>query len=194
MKLSLENTTWPARGSAQFMRSRDRHGDLSNMTFGFSIHLNGLTFQGPEGLYQAFKFPSDPDVQGQIASQRSGMDAKKTAYRSPRKTVPHWDEIRIDAMALTLALKLQQHPDRFGRALAQTQGLHIVETSYQDQWWGAKPDQAGNLHGINALGRLLTILRDLHQENPATAPRGLEALADSSRLIMNGAPAVLPQA
>ena len=46
---------------AVFFRSRDQHGDLSNMTFGFPLSVNGVTFEGPEGLYQALKFPNLPD-------------------------------------------------------------------------------------------------------------------------------------
>ena len=48
---------------AFFMRSRDRYGRLSNMTSGFPLEVNRLRFQGPEGLYQAMKFPHDPAQQ-----------------------------------------------------------------------------------------------------------------------------------
>lgn len=72
MQIDLAASTWPSAGCAAFMRSRERHGELSNMTFGFPLQLNGLTLQSSEGLYQALKFPSHPEVQRTIASQRSG--------------------------------------------------------------------------------------------------------------------------
>ena len=188
MQIKLENTAWQPSTSAAFMRSRDRHGDLSNMSFGFPIELGGLKFQGPEGLYQALKFPRFPEIQSDVARQRSGMDAKRTAYRHPHRVMPGWDAVKLDAMALTLALKLQQHPDSFGQALTRTRGLDIVEVSYRDQWWGAKPDCSATMHGVNALGRLLTLLRDMHREDPKTAARRMTAMADTAPFIINAKP------
>jgi hypothetical protein len=64
-------------------------------------------------------------------------------------------------MAQTLALKLKQHPQRFGKALRETYGRPIVEKSRRDDFWGAKPDQDETvLRGQNVLGQLLTELRD----------------------------------
>ena len=189
MQVELQEVTWPAGTSAAFMRSRDRYGDLSNMSFGFPIKINGLIFQGPEGLYQALKFPEQPQIQSDLAQQRSGMEAKRAAYRHPKSFMPGWDAVKLDAMALTLALKLAQHPETFGTALTQTRGLDIVEISHRDQWWGARPDSTGVMHGINALGRLLTLLRDMHQENPKTAAPRLMAMANTSPFHINGQPA-----
>ena len=104
---------------AVFFRSRERHGQLSNMTHAFPLTVNAVTFQGPEGLYQALKFPHDPDFQRLIGAQRSGMEAKHIAY-TRKDTAPTWDSFRGDAMAFTLALKLLQHPDAFGAALIDT--------------------------------------------------------------------------
>ena len=123
---------------AVFFRSRERHGQLSNMTHGFPLAVNAVSFQGPEGLYQALKFPHDPTFQRLIGAQRSGMDAKRTAY-SRRDTAPNWDAFRADAMAFTLALKLLQHPDAFGAALTDTGSLPIIERSSRDAWWGTQP-------------------------------------------------------
>ena len=60
MQVNLEPRTYPQDTSAAFKRSKDQYGKLSNMTGGFSLTVNGLTFQSPEGLYQALKFPSNP--------------------------------------------------------------------------------------------------------------------------------------
>ena len=144
---------------ALFMRSRDQHGKLSNMTFGFPLEVNRMRFQGPEGLYQALKFPDDPRHQAEIARQRSGMEAKRVAYRNPNVR-PDWDEIRVEAMAYTLATKLLQHPN-FGKELIATGELPIVEMSRRDDFWGAKPTGgSAELQGSNTLGQLLTLLRD----------------------------------
>ena len=164
MMIELSEKTWRKAECAYFMRSRERHGQLSNMTSGYPLTVNGLTFQGPEGLYQALKFPLSPDAQRAIARQRSGMDAKKTAYALNHGFRRDWEEVKLDAMALTLAIKLIQHPERFGSALGETGDMDIVEMSHRDAWWGAKPE--GNiLRGVNALGKLLTLLRDLRADS-----------------------------
>ncbi len=176
---------------AVFFRSRERHGQLSNMTHGFPLTVNAITFQGPEGLYQALKFPHDPDFQRTIGAQRSGMDAKRIAY-TRKDTVPTWDSFRADAMAFTLALKLLQHPATFGAALAGTGSLPIVERSSRDAWWGAMPDQDGSLTGRNVLGQLLSQLRDLlaNHQDPTRAAGVLLANAHTSPLTVGANPAV----
>ncbi len=182
-------TTYEPARSAAFMRSRDRYGDMSNMTFGFPLSVNGMEFQGPEGLYQALKFPNSPETQGAIAEQRSGMDAKKAAYRD-HNFRPDWEEIKVQAMRYTLAVKLRQHPQRFGKALAETGDLPIVERSNRDPFWGAQP-QGNTLIGTNTLGKLLTELRDTLGDNggdAAKAAGAFTAQVPAERLSVNGRP------
>ncbi len=83
------------------MKSREQHGDLSNMTFGYPLHVNSMTFQGPEGLYQALKFPGSPETQQRIAQAGSGIEAKKIAYGDKANFRPDWEQVRIHAMAFT---------------------------------------------------------------------------------------------
>ena len=187
-QIDLQPKDWRPSQCAVFFRSREQHGDLSNMTFGFPLNINGLKFQGPEGLYQALKFPEHPKIQRQIASRKSGMEAKQTAYQHHNRTTSNWDNIKLDAMTLTLAVKLAQHPGKFGAALKNTAQRPIVEKSSRDTWWGAKPLQNGNLKGANALGQLLTILRDLHQADPETAAQKMMEQAALEKLTLNGQP------
>ena len=191
LNLNLNPRSHIPADCAVFFRSRERHGQLSNMTHGFPLAVNAVSFQGPEGLYQALKFPHDPTFQRLIGAQRSGMDAKRTAY-SRRDTTPKWDAFRADAMAFTLALKLLQHPATFGAALIDTGSLPIVERSSRDAWWGAMPDQDGSLTGHNVLGQLLSQLRDLlaQHQNPTRAAGILLANANTSPLTVGALPAV----
>jgi ribA/ribD-fused uncharacterized protein len=189
MDVAMDAATYDPAHSAAFMRSRDRYGDMSNMTFGFPLSVNGLEFQGPEGLYQALKFPGSPETQRAIASQRSGMDAKKAAYRD-HNFRPDWEEVKVQAMRYTLAVKLRQHPRRFGEALAETGDLPIVERSNRDPFWGARP-QGNILAGVNTLGKLLTELRDTLGENGGDAAKAANAFAaqvPAERLRVNGRP------
>ena len=190
MDANLDTAIYETARSAAFMRSRDQYGDLSNMTFGFPLTVNGTEFQGPEGLYQALKFPHSPETQTAIASQRSGMDAKKAAYQD-HNFRPDWEEIKVQAMRYTLAVKLRQHPRRFGEALEETGGLPIVERSNRDPFWGARP-QGNTLEGVNMLGKLLTELRDTLRENGGDAARAAAAFtarAPAELLSVNGRPA-----
>ena len=185
----MQTETYQTGNVAAFMRSRDRYGDLSNMTFGFPLAVNGVRFQGPEGLYQALKFPNSPETQRAIASQGSGMDAKKAAYRD-HNFRPDWEEIKVQAMRYTLAVKLRQHPRRFGEALAETGDLPIVERSNRDPFWGAQP-QGNTLIGANTLGKLLTELRDTLGDNGGDAAKAAGAFTapvPAERLSVNGQP------
>ena len=158
--IDTETSLYDAFQCAVFRRSKDRHGELSNMTGGYPLSYAGVRFQSPEGLYQALKYPDNHDLQRAIGACRSGMDAKRYAYASAAAPREGWDALRVEAMALTLALKLAQHPERFGRALRATGRSPVVESSARDPFWGARP--AGQtLNGANALGKLLTRLRDL---------------------------------
>ena len=190
----MQTETYQTGNVAAFMRSRDRYGDLSNMTFGFPLAVNGVGFQGPEGLYQALKFPHNPPAQRLIASQKSGMEAKKTAYQD-HDFRPDWEEIKVQAMALTLAVKLSQHPRRFGEALEETGDLPIVERSSRDPFWGAQP-RGNTLVGANTLGKLLTRLRDGLSRSRGDVDQAIRAFTKDltlERFTVNGRP-VTPEA
>ena len=180
--------------AASFMRSKEQHGDLSNMTGGMPITVNGITFKSSEGLYQALKFPQYPEIQRRIGSARSGMDAKRLAYQPSVPITEGWDDIRIDAMRYTVAHKLGQNPGRFGSALRNTGELPIVEKSYRDQFWGAKPEGA-YLVGDNHLGRILTRLRAellAHSGDAAQAARAFIVQTRTQNLYVNGKPVPVP--
>ena len=58
--------------------------------------------------------------------------------------------------------KIRQHPNSFGKVLLDTKSQDIVELSYKDTFWGAKPTSDGTyLIGQNWLGRCLMAVREL---------------------------------
>lgn len=189
MDTSDRPTTYIAQGAAAFRRSKEEHGKLSNMTHGFPLKVNGIRFQSPEGLYQALKFPSAAEVQREIANQRSGMEAKATAYNH-KNFCPDWDAVRVNVMRFTQALRLIQHPAKFGNALLSTNGKPIVEVSTRDPFWGAQPKQNGKiLQGTNMLGKILTELRNeylSHDRDPLLAAQAFLNATPTSHLVING--------
>ena len=149
---------------APFRKTREQWGGFSNMAGGFPVTVNGMTFQSSEGLYQALKFPHDTTAQRAIAQASNGYRSKIMAYAPGNKPMPGWDEVRIDAMRVALAFKLDQQP-RFGAMLISSAGRTIVENSSRDPFWGARPVNGG-YQGSNILGKLLTELRSVLMETP----------------------------
>ena len=144
---------------AAFSKSREQWGEFSNMCGGFPIVVNDLRFQSSEGLYQALKFPHAPDKQRDIAQANNGFWAKKVAYRKDG-VLPYdqWDDHRVDAMRVSLAFKVAQHPKLIDVILASG-SQDIVEKSSRDAFWGANPIGSEGFQGANVLGKLWMDLR-----------------------------------
>ena len=168
-----------AEESAAFKYSREQYGDLSNMSNGMPIYVNGLKFQSSEGLYQALKHPTDPELQAVIGTARSGMDAKRSAYS--QDPCPNWMDIRINAMRFTLAMKVQRHYKRLMPVLKSTKGLYIVENSSRDTFWGANPIvPTRSYKGSNVLGKIWMELTE------ASSPAQYVKSVDLDGLLING--------
>ena len=142
-----------------FRRTREEFGGLSNMAGGYSIRLGRHTIRTSEHLYQALRFPDHPEIQLAILAIASPLMAKQRAQANIELTRPDWQEIKTDVMAWCLQLKLLNNRGAFGRLLLDTNNLDIVEISYNDDYWGAKPINGSLLQGWNVLGRLLWMLR-----------------------------------
>ena len=75
--------------SAVFQRNRDRHGILSNM-YPVKIVVNGSEFNSSEALYQACRFPNNPDIQTAIMREKNAMAAKISAHKSVQLSRSDW--------------------------------------------------------------------------------------------------------
>ena len=146
-------------GAAVFRIVRERWGGLSN--FGaFPLEVNGVAIPTSEALYQACRFPADPDLQRQVIAQPSPMAAKVKANAVSNRTRADWFGINVRLMRWVLRVKLACNRDSFGQLLNSTGEMPIVEHSKHDRFWGAQV-QGGQFVGVNALGRLLMELREL---------------------------------
>ena len=155
---------WSYADSATFYRSRDKFGGLSNMAGGYPITLGTMRARTSEHLYQALRFPNDPDLQQAIFALPSPLFAKRLAYRHLNATRSDWEEVKSDVMTWCLELKYVQHRHTFGELLLATGDRNIVEVSPRDDYGGAKPIANGDqppviLRGWNVLGRLLWMMR-----------------------------------
>jgi ribA/ribD-fused uncharacterized protein len=134
------------------------------MAGGYVPFVNGVRVPTSEALYQACRFPHLPEVQKLIIDQTSPMTAKMKSKPYRKDSRPDWDAVRVKIMRWCLHVKLVQHWEKFGDLLLSTGNMPIVEESYRDQFWGAKPVDAETLSGMNILGRLLVELRERLRE------------------------------
>ena len=158
--------TYHRASSAVFLKTKEKHGGLSNMAGGFPLEVNGVNIRTSEALYQACRFPHIPKVQHEIIAQRSPMTAKMKGKPHRHNSRPDWDSVRIKIMRWCLQVKLAQNWDKFSALLLETGDMPIVEHSRRDDFWGAKPVDGETLVGTNALGRLLMELRERVKDEP----------------------------
>ncbi|HHT97121.1 MAG TPA: NADAR family protein [Clostridiales bacterium] len=151
--------TFSKNNSVVFCKTKDKYGGLSNMCAGYPINVNGVIFNTSEALYQSLKFPHNVEVQRKILEARSPMAAKMISKEFIEFERPDWREVNIDIMRWCLRAKLICNWSKLGELLMSTYNLQIVELSYKDDFWGAKPI-GDNFKGYNILGRLLNELRD----------------------------------
>ena len=147
--------------AAVFRIVRERWGGLSN--FGaFPLEVNGVHIGTSEALYQACRFPAEPELQELIVSQPNPMAAKVKANEKADRTRTDWFTINVRLMRWVLRVKPACNYDSFGQLLDSTGEMPIVEHSKHDRFWGARYE-GGELVGVNALGRLLMELREKHR-------------------------------
>ena len=155
-----EYRTYQRSECAVFLKTAEQFGGLSNMAGGYVLTINGVRILTSEALYQACRFPHLPEIQKLIIGQTSPMTAKMKSKPYRKDSRPDWDAVRVKIMRWCLHVKLVQNWEKFGDLLLSTGTMPIVEESYRDQFWGAKPTDVETLTGLNVLGRLLVELRE----------------------------------
>ena len=168
--LGEQSATWITAECVIFRRTRDRYGGLSNMAAGYPLRVNGIDVPTTESLYQALRYPKLPEVQRRIIATANPMAAKRIAIAHYPHTRPDWYDIRVEVMRWVSGVKLAQNWERFSELLTSTANRPIVEFSYRDDFWGAKPSSQDNLIGVNMLGQILMHLRDVvrNWDRPST--------------------------
>jgi ribA/ribD-fused uncharacterized protein len=171
-----EQRTYRRQDSITFRKTTEQFGGLSNMAGGYPIEVNGIKILTSEALYQACRFPHLPEVQRLIIAERSPMTAKMKTKPYRDNSRPDWNLVRTKVMRWCLQVKLVQNWDKFSQLLLATGDLPIVEDSWKDDFWGAKPQAEEILIGINALGRLLMQLREQVKSGEITAQTIIQPL------------------
>ncbi|WP_445719972.1 NADAR family protein [Flavobacterium sp.] len=150
-----------AKEAIVFRKTTEPFGGLSNMASGYALYINEVIIPSSEHLYQAMRYPTNPEIQFEIINQDNAMKAKMISNKYKAQfSRPDWEKIQIKVMRWALEIKLAQNWDKFSTILKETQNKSIVEYATDNKIWGAKPINNGELVGVNALGRLLMELRE----------------------------------
>jgi len=144
--------------SVIFLKTKEDFGGLSNMAGGFSINVNDIIIPSSEHLYQACRFPNNPELQWDIINERSPMNAKWISKAHTHLTRPDWEKVKFKVMQWAIEIKLSQNWNTFGELLRLTGDKNIVEATKKDKVWGAVMD-GEYYRGVNALGRILMYIR-----------------------------------
>jgi ribA/ribD-fused uncharacterized protein len=156
-----EPCDWYKLNSVIFCKVKDEYGDLSNIANRMPITVihngNELVFDSSEALYQSLAFSHIPEHILEIQAAKTAYASKIVAYERISERLPHWNNVKVSAMAFTLSAKLQS--SRFQTALQSTSSMNIIEISKTDEFWGAVP-LFYRLRGRNMLGNLLMQLRN----------------------------------
>lgn len=144
--------------SAEITRFADSYRFLSNFWL-CEVTVGGLIFPSSEHAYQALKTLdsaqricfTDPDMSpGQ--AKRAGRTVTLRA---------DWEQVKKRAMFRVVLAKFIQNPD-LAKLLEATGDMPLEEgNTWHDNYWGACgcTEHAG--YGLNYLGRILMMVRDL---------------------------------
>ncbi|MFC4739373.1 NADAR family protein [Flavobacterium ponti] len=150
-----------AKEAIVFRKTTEPFGGLSNMASGYALYINEVIIPSSEHLYQAMRYPTNPEIQFEIINQDNAMKAKMISNKyKAQYSRPDWEKIQIKVMRWALEIKLAQNWDKFSSILQDTENKSIVEFATDNKIWGAKPANTNELVGVNALGRLLMDLRE----------------------------------
>ena len=151
-----------------FRFSRAEWGAFSNFQpLAVAIVAGPWSFGTSEGLYQAAKFGTRPDIQRRIAEAPTAREAAAIGRTPGLGIDPGWNAQRVDVMRWVLRMKREANQAELDAVLTATGDRPIVEVSTRDPWWGARP-VADRHEGRNVLGRLwMELRRQLRDHDPA---------------------------
>ena len=167
-----ETRTYKFAEVCHFRHTSAPHGELSNFfPLPTPVPAGLLTFPTSEHLFQACKFPGNPDLQARIAEAKTPREAKIAARSAPLDDIHIWNRRRANVMRWVIRVKYESNSTLLRAVLDCTGDSPIVENSARDCFWGASPD-GGNLVGANVLGRLWMELRSMLVDNHPRAASG----------------------
>ena len=164
MTIDLSSKIYDLNRVVSFYKTDELYGGLSNMSgINYPLQINGINIRSTEALYQACRFPANPEIQRLIIDDPSPMGAKmRSKPHRIDSTRPDFEEVKVDIMYWCLRVKLFCNRYNFGNLLELTKEKDIVEVSRKDPFWGCKRliSDDSKVEGQNVLGKLLVKIRE----------------------------------
>ena len=168
MTIDLSSKIYDLNRVVSFYKTDELYGGLSNMAAKkYPLLVNGIQIDNTEALYQACRFPNNPEIQKEIIENKSPMSSKMKAKKYRKVfTRPDFEVVKVDIMYWCLKVKLFYNPYSFGSLLELTKEREIVEISLRDTFWGCKrlANDEKKVEGQNVLGKLLVKIKDQNFE------------------------------
>jgi ribA/ribD-fused uncharacterized protein len=142
-------------------------GEITSFTGGYrflsnfwpcDVKLGHIVFPSAEHGYQARK-SLVPAVQVSVARLATPGEAKRYGRRIELR--PDWEQVKKRTMLLVVLAKFTQNSDLAARLVA-TEDAYLEEgNTWHDNYWGACGCDEHTGEGLNYLGRILTMVRDI---------------------------------
>ena len=172
--------TYNINNVSGFKKVKDQWGEFSNMS-AFPLNVNGISVKTSEALYQALRYPHNPEIQKVILEQKSPMAAKMKS-KPHREKETHSDFInnQVEIMEWVVRLKVAQHYYKLAPIMRKAE--EVVEISHKDKFWGAVPLKGNKdvLVGQNQLGQIWNKIISEFKKDPKSVktvpPLGIESM------------------
>lgn len=117
----MEIRAYNTKEAIVFRKTTEAFGGLSNMASGYALYINEIIIPSSEHLYQAMRYPTNPEIQHEIISQDNAMKAKMVSntYKDGFSR-PDWNKIQVKVMRWALEIKLAQNWDKLSSLLRET--------------------------------------------------------------------------
>ncbi|MEI8092596.1 MAG: NADAR family protein [Spirochaetales bacterium] len=147
-------------------------GELFPQASGFPLYVAGASWPTAEHLYQACRFPENPELQDEVRGALDLLELNRIVERNSAMARPDWELVKVDFKRWAIHMKYAQHVRNMHFLLALTGESPIVACKPEDGYWGTSATSTQTLVGRNVLGGLLAELRALVRMLP-TAMRFL---------------------
>ena len=166
-----------------------REVHLGNMAGGFPFEALGHTWKSVEFLYLLGEWSKNNEehlsIQKDVLTAPSGYAAKRYKKSKHKKQIREdFPTFRLHWMTWCIWQKCLGSQDFRNHLLLLPTDHIIVEVVKNDPIWAAYYDEAGNLRGGNAVGKILTICRNCLEQG--TEPNIDRRLLNDSNIYILG--------
>lgn len=171
--IELSEIIIPVEECVAFRKSKDEFGAFSNMNSSYHLTLCGFKIPSSENLYQACRYPDYKELQYSIIQRKNPYESKLYAHHYLDYTRKDWKDVNVLIMHWCLQIKLYFYYKYFKELFKSTNGAYIVEHSNRDTFWGAMLKDGFYCKGVNALGKLIMLLKDELLTYISTDPKNI---------------------